>query len=183
METGIPLVLMQCNTNYEGSTLNINHVNLRVLSQFAIDFPTVTLGLSDHTPGHITVLGAVALGARVIEKHFTDDTSRSGPDHAFSMDPRTWSEMVEATRLLESALGTGEKVVEANEQETVVLQRRCVRAARDLKAGELLTRDDFDVLRPAPTEAIAAHEVESVPGRRLVRDVLKGQELTWSDVT
>ena len=179
----IPLVLMQCNTNYEGSIENIHHVNLRVLSQFAEAYPDVTLGLSDHTPGHVTVLGAVALGARVIEKHFTDDTSRSGPDHAFSMDSITWRAMVEATRLLESSLGTGAKAVEANEQETIVLQRRCVRAARDLKSGEVLTRADVEVLRPAPSHAIPAHEVERVPGRRLLNDIDKGQELSWADLT
>jgi len=63
LQTGVPLVLMQCNTNYEGSLKNIHHVNLRVLQQYGQAFPTVTLGLSDHTPGHLTVLGAVALGA------------------------------------------------------------------------------------------------------------------------
>ena len=69
----------------------------------------------DHTPGHATVLGAVALGARMIEKHFTDDNNKVGPDHAFSMDPRTWREMVDHTRELENALGDGVKKVEDNE--------------------------------------------------------------------
>ena len=69
------------------------------------------LGLSDHTSGHATVVGAVALGARVIEKHFTDDTTREGPDHKFAMDPNTWAAMVENTRQLERALGSADKVV------------------------------------------------------------------------
>ena len=81
-------------------------------------FPEAVLGLSDHTPGHATVLGAVALGARAIEKHFTDDCSRQGPDHGFSMDPKTWREMVERTRELELALGSTEKMVADNERET-----------------------------------------------------------------
>ncbi|MBU6280223.1 MAG: N-acetylneuraminate synthase family protein, partial [Actinomycetales bacterium] len=76
---GVDIVLMQCNTNYTGGVENARYTNLRVLTQYAERFPGVTLGLSDHTPGHVTVLGAVALGARVVEKHFTDDTSRIGP--------------------------------------------------------------------------------------------------------
>jgi N-acetylneuraminate synthase len=183
IDSGVPLVLMQCNTNYEGSLENIHHVNLRVLNQYAEMFPGVTLGLSDHTPGHVTVLGAVALGARVIEKHFTDDTTRVGPDHGFSMDPQTWAAMVEDTRKLEAALGTGSKGIEDNELETIVLQRRCVRAQRDISAGEILTRSDVEVLRPAPPEAIPAHEVALTVGRTANRLISAGEHLSWSDLT
>lgn len=183
LDSGVDIVLMQCNTNYEGSIDNIQHVNLRVLSQYAQMYPTVTLGLSDHTPGHVTTLGAVALGARVIEKHFTDDTSRIGPDHGFSMDPRTWRAMVDDTRMLEAALGTGSKHIEGNEERTVILQRRCVRAARDLPAGYVLMREDIEVLRPAPTEAVPAHEVTQVVGKVLTHACVAGQEIRWSDLT
>jgi N-acetylneuraminate synthase len=183
LPTGLPLVLMQCNTNYEGSLENIHHVNLRVLQQYAREFPTVTLGLSDHTPGHLTVLGAVALGARVVEKHFTDDSSLPGPDHGFSMDPVTWRAMVEDTRKLEAALGTGVKGIEDNELHTVVLQRRCVRAQRDLPQGTTITRSDLVVLRPAPREAIPAHVVTQVPGKVTIRDILAGDVITWADLT
>jgi len=179
---GVDIVLMQCNTNYEGSIDNIRHVNLEVLRLYANRFPGVTLGLSDHTPGHVTVLGAVALGARAVEKHFTDDTSRVGPDHGFSMDPATWRAMVEDTRMLEAALGSGIKEIEANETQTVVLQRRCVRAARNLESGTVLSRADLEVLRPAPLEAIPAHEVESVVGRTLTRDLAAGQDVHWTYV-
>ena len=178
----VPLVLMQCNTNYEGTIGNIHHVNLSVLAEYARLYPGVTLGLSDHTPGHVTVLGAVALGARAVEKHFTDDTSRQGPDHGFSMDPTTWQAMVADVRMLEAALGDGDKKIEDNEQETVVLQRRCVRAARDLAAGSTLGREDLEVLRPAPTGAVPAHEVGDLVGRTLHRDLILGEALTWSDL-
>ena len=178
-----PTVIMQCNTNYEGSMENIHHVNLRVLSQYAQRYPSVTLGLSDHTPGHVTVLGAVALDARVVEKHFTDDTTRVGPDHGFSMDPVTWRDMVDATRMLEAALGSGDKGIEDNEQQTVVLQRRCVRAARDLPAGTVLTREDLDVLRPAPLEAFPAHAIEEVVGHTLAVDLVAGQDVRPSHLT
>jgi len=90
----IPIVLMQCNTNYTGSEDNFDYLNLLALNEFREKFPDVVLGLSDHSIGHIAVLGAVALGARAIEKHFTDDTNRVGPDHAFSLDPINWKKMV-----------------------------------------------------------------------------------------
>ncbi len=173
------LVLMQCNTNYTGTLENISCVNLRVLETYKVMFPDVILGLSDHTPGHATVLGAVALGGRVIEKHFTDDTKREGPDHPFSMTPATWAEMVENTRRLERALGSADKVVAENEQETVVIQRRCLRAARDIKSGERLTRDMIDVLRPAPKHAIMPDQLAQVIGTRAVEDIPSGKELTW----
>lgn len=181
-KAGVPIVLMQCNTNYTGSIENIAFVNLRVLTQFASMYPGTTLGLSDHTPGHVTVLGAVALGARVVEKHFTDDTTRIGPDHGFSLDPAAWRAMVEDTRMLEAALGTGRKQVEPNEQQTVVLQRRCVRAARELPTGTVITEADIEVLRPAPPAAIPAHEFAKVVGRTLGRDLVFGEELHWSDL-
>ncbi len=182
LASGVDIVLMQCNTNYTGSLDNAHHANLRVIQQYAELYPGITLGLSDHTPGDVTVLGAVTLGARVVEKHFTDDTTRVGPDHGFSMDPTTWRAMVDDTRLLEAALGTGSKQVEANEQETVVLQRRCVRAARDMPAGTVLIRDDLEVLRPAPAEAVPAHEVEQVVGRSLTSPLVAGQAVRWADL-
>jgi len=180
---GVDIVLMQCNTNYEGSIDNIRHVNLDVLRLYAERFPQVTLGLSDHTPGHVTVLGAVALGARAVEKHFTDDTSRVGPDHGFSMDPTTWRAMVDDTRMLEAALGSGVKEIEANEIQTVVLQRRCVRVARDLEAGTVVTREDLEVLRPAPVDALPAHSIDIAVGRTLNRSLQFGEHVSESDLS
>ncbi|MDP6086862.1 MAG: N-acetylneuraminate synthase family protein, partial [Nitrospinota bacterium] len=131
---------------------------------YARDYPGMILGLSDHTPGHATVLGAVALGARVIEKHFTDDVNRAGPDHGFSIDPATWKDMVDRTRELEAALGGEEKQVMDNERETIVVQRRGVRAARAIKAGETITAKDLVSLRPCPADRFY-HERHR-PGRR-----------------
>lgn len=142
------LVLMQCNTNYTASPENYDHIHLNVIKTYQTMFPEVILGLSDHTFSPATVLGAVALGARVVEKHFTDDNSRIGPDHPFSMTPLTWRDMVDRTRELERALGSADKFVAQNELDTVIVQRRCLRAARDLESGEKITRDMIDVLRP-----------------------------------
>jgi N-acetylneuraminate synthase len=174
------LVLMQCNTNYTASLENFDHIHLRVLETYRAMFPNVVLGLSDHTPGHATVLGAVALGARVIEKHFTDDNHREGPDHKFAMNPQTWAEMVENTRRLERALGSADKVIAENEQQTAIVQRRCLRASRDISAGEQFTRDMVDVLRPATPGAIKPSEVESVLGTRAIEDIPMGKELRWT---
>ncbi|MEN4100986.1 MAG: N-acetylneuraminate synthase family protein, partial [Anaerolineaceae bacterium] len=160
------LILMQCNTNYTGSMENFDHIHLRVLQTYRMMFPELVLGLSDHTPGHATALGAVALGARVIEKHFTDDCSREGPDHPFSMEPQAFAEMVENTRRLERALGSTDKFVAENEQQTVIVQRRCLRAARDIQPGEELTRDMIDILRPATPGAILPFEIDAVIGAR-----------------
>jgi N-acetylneuraminate synthase len=176
------LILMQCNTNYTASLENFDHIHLRVLETYRLMFPNVVLGLSDHTPGHATVLGAVALGARAVEKHFTDDNNRVGPDHKFALNPKDWADMVENTRRLERALGSADKFVAANEQETVVLQRRCLRAASDLPAGTLLTRDMIDVLRPAPRDAIMPYDLEKVVGKHLLVDLKHGQELKWEHI-
>jgi N-acetylneuraminate synthase len=161
------IVLLQCNTNYTGSIENLRHVNLRVLHTYAIRYPNMVLGLSDHTPGHATVLGAVAIGARVIEKHFTDDNDRTGPDHAFSMNPGSWHEMVERCRELEAALGNGIKRIEENETETVVLQRRCLRLAREKQVGEVLGQEDLEVLRPSPAGALQPYDLATVLNRKL----------------
>jgi sialic acid synthase SpsE len=176
------VVLMQCNTNYTGSLDNFSYIHLNVLKSYGSLYPDVVLGLSDHTPGHATVLGAVALGARVIEKHFTDDTSREGPDHGFALDPSTWKEMVVRTRELEMALGTEVKRVEDNEKETVVLQRRAIRARRHLKTGVQLSRDDLNVLRPCPQDALPPYRMDGILGKTLVREIEIGEHLTWSDL-
>ncbi len=176
------IILMQCNTNYTASLDNFKHIHLRVLNTYRTMFPDLVLGLSDHTPEHATVLGAVALGARVIEKHFTDDNTRVGPDHPFSMTPTTWKAMVDRTRELERALGSADKVVNENEQQTVIVQRRCLRAARDIRAGEVLSREMIDVLRPVAPGAILPYEIPEVIGTRALTDIQIGKELNWVDL-
>ena len=174
------LVLMQCNTSYTGSIENFKHIHLNVLHAYRTMFPNIVLGLSDHTPGHAAVLGAVTLGARVVEKHLTDDNQREGPDHRFAMTPEAWREMVDRTRELEDALGDANKRVTENERETVIVQRRCLRAARDLPAGMILTRKLIDALRPAPSDAILPYELDEVLGMRVRSDVPMGEHLCWT---
>ena len=180
LEVNGELVLMQCNTNYTASLENFAHIHLNVLKTYAVMFPDVVLGLSDHTPGHATVLGAVTLGARAIEKHFTDDNSRIGPDHPFSLTPDAWRDMVDRTRELERALGSPEKRVAENESETVIVQRRCLRAAREIHKDEALNRGMIDVLRPATPGAVLPFEIEAVLGTRALEDIPAGEALRWT---
>ncbi len=169
------IVLMQCNTNYTGSVENFKFINLNVLKMFALRYPGVILGLSDHTMGHSTVMGAVALGACVFEKHFTDDRNRVGPDHKFSMMPLDWAEMVVRAREVQAALGDGVKRIEENERETSIVQKRALRYLGDIPRGTKLTRDHFFPLRPIPTGALPPASVDLFLGKTLLRDV-KDQE-------
>ena len=176
------LVLMQCNTNYTASSDNFAYLNLNVLKTYAQLFPEAVLGFSDHTSGSSATLGAIALGARVVEKHLTDDTSRPGPDHAFSMDGTSWREMIDRSRELELALGSSLKQVEPNELETVVVQRRAVRARGAFEIGHVLVRSDLTVLRPAPAHAIGASDLGELVGTTVNRPLEAGQSISWSDV-
>lgn len=182
LEINSQICLMQCNTNYTASLENFKYIQLNVLQTYRAMYPDMVLGLSDHTPGHATVLGAVALGARIIEKHFTDDIEREGPDHAFSMDPKSWREMVDRTRELENALGSGIKRVEENESETVVLQRRAIRAKAKISAGSILRREDLTVLRPCPNDGLPPFNLEACIGRSVRRDIGEGEYLKWVDL-
>lgn len=176
------LCLMQCNTNYTADLENFKYIHLNVLKVFKEMYPNIVLGLSDHTPGHATVLGAVALGARMIEKHFTDDVKREGPDHKFSMDAKNWREMVDRTRELENALGMGVKKVEDNEKQTVILQRRSIRITSDLSAGTIIKSDHLTVLRPCPIDGIPPYKIEELLGRKIRHDMKFGEHVKWTDL-
>ncbi len=177
------IALMQCNTNYTAKKDNFRYIHLKVLEKYKKIFPKIILGLSDHTPGHATVLGAVSLGGRIIEKHFTDNNYRNGPDHLFSMNPKTWREMVDRTRELELSLGSDIKKVEKNEEETVVLQRRSIRAKKDIKLNELLNKDNMICLRPAPHYAIEPFEIKKLVGKKVKKAIKAGDIIRWQDVS
>jgi len=173
---------MQCNTNYTARDDNYDHLHLNVLKTYATLFPNVILGLSDHTHSPAPVVGAVALGARVIERHFTDSNEREGPDHKFAMNPQAWADMVQQVRTFERALGSPDKFVTGNEQETYVLQRRCLRAARAIQAGETLTTDMLEALRPNTPGTIQPWELDQLVGKKALINLAYGQELRWENV-
>jgi sialic acid synthase SpsE len=176
----IKICLMQCNTNYTVNNENFKHINLNVLKTYKTLFPKIELGLSDHTPGDITVLGAVTLGATMVEKHFTDDNDRNGPDHPFSMNPQSWKDMVDRTRILELSLGDTVKKVEANEDETVILQRRSIRVNKNLPQNHIITADDIFEVRPCPIDAFPVSK--NVIGKSICRDISVNEYLKITDV-
>lgn len=172
------VVLMQCNTNYTASLENFKYIELNVLKEYRKKYPNVVLGLSDHTPGHATVLGSIALGARVIEKHFTDDNDREGPDHKFSMNPKSWRDMVDRSRELEYALGTGTKKIMDNERDSVVVQRRGLCASHNLKEGCIIKRDDLVALRPCISDGFDPYKIHQLVGREINCEIIKGKNIT-----
>lgn len=176
------IILLQCNTNYTASSNNFPHLQLGVISEFKKRYPGIITGLSDHMPGHVPVLGAVALGARVIEKHFTDSNERPGPDHAFAMTPDTWREMVDRTRELECAMGDGDKKIEDNELETAVLQRRSVYSKHKIKKNTKIRKNDLTILRPCPNGSIEPFEIDSVINKTAKKDIPAMTGIGWSDL-
>jgi len=176
------IVLMQCNTNYTASKENFQYINLNVLKTYSNTFPDVILGLSDHTHGHSTIVGAVVLGARVFEKHFTDDNSREGPDHKFAMNPHTWHKMMERANEVYLALGDGKKIIEKNEKETAIVQRRSLYFTKSLSKGHVLERSDMFPLRPRHPSGIPPYEIETLIGKKLKCDVDADNSIRWEDI-
>jgi N-acetylneuraminate synthase len=176
------IVIMQCNTNYTASLENFKYINLNVLKTLRAMYPKAILGLSDHTPGHATTLGAIALGANVIEKHFTDCNENEGPDHKFAMNPESWREMVDRANELHLALGSGVKRVEDNEKETVIVQRRSVRVKRDLDAGSIIKSDDLECLRPCPIDGIEPYYLEKLIGKIVTELIPSGECVRWHQI-
>jgi sialic acid synthase SpsE len=165
------LVLMQCNTNYTSNESNYKNLNLNVLNTFKKKFPGVVLGLSDHTFDEISSLGAIALGAKVIEKHFTDSNARVGPDHPFSLNPKTWPEMIKKARLLEQALGDGEKQIEENEKDAYIVQRRSICANKFIPKGKIIRKEDLSFLRPLPSNGFHPYEIDKIVGKTTNEDI------------
>lgn len=138
------ITLLHCNTQYPTPMAD---VNLRAMLTLQRDFG-VAVGYSDHTRGIEVPIAAVALGAQVIEKHFTLSRAMEGPDHKASLEPHELKAMVAAIRNIEMALGTGEKVVSPSERDNIAVARKSIVAAQAIKAGELLTDDNLTVKRP-----------------------------------
>ena len=177
------IVLMQCNTNYTGEKDNLKYINLDVLDYFKKKFKDrAIIGLSDHTFGHIAVLGAIAKGARVIEKHFTDNNKRKGPDHHFAMNPKTWKEMVVATRELESTFGDGIKKVEKNEINSKIVQQRSIRARVKILKGQSIKKKDLICLRPKSIKGLQPYLLTKLLGKKVNTEIIKHEELSWKKI-
>lgn len=138
------ITLLHCNTDYPTP---YEDVNLRAMIEIRNRFD-VSVGYSDHTRGIEVPIAAVAMGASVIEKHFTLDRNMEGPDHKASLEPDELKAMVNAIRNVESALGDGHKTISPSERKNMAVARKSIVAATRIKAGELLSEQNLTVKRP-----------------------------------
>ncbi|AWK90255.1 N-acetylneuraminate synthase [Azospirillum thermophilum] len=170
------LALLQCTSTYPAPP---EEANLRVIGTYAQAFG-VPVGFSDHTLGEAVAPAAVALGAVMVEKHFTLDTALPGPDHRASLDPSGFRRLVAAVRAVEAALGDGIKRPTAGEMDTRAVARRSLFVRHALPAGHRLTAVDLVALRPAG--GIAPNHRDLILGRRTTRPLTGGERLDWSDL-
>jgi N-acetylneuraminate synthase len=168
------LTLLHCVTEYPAP---YDEVNLRAMQTLKSAFG-LPVGYSDHTPGIDIAIAAVALGAEVIEKHFTLDRSLPGPDHAASLEPEELRQMVAAIRHVEAALGTGIKAPAPCELPNLPIARKSVVAARSLPAGHQLAAGDLDIKRPG--NGIAPKLLPVLLGRTLRASVAKDEIINWN---
>ena len=171
------LILLHAITNYPTHPENVNLAAMQTLMHA---FPQLDIGYSDHTLSPIACLSAVAMGARVIEKHFTYDKKADGPDHMLSADPAEMKWLVDAVRSFEIMRGSGIKRPAESEKNTRHNNRKSIVLGRNVKAGERLTEDDIAVKRPG--YGIAPKYFEQVSGRRMAKDMQKDAVLTWNDL-
>lgn len=158
------ITVLHCNTQYPTP---YSDVNLRAMPVMGKKLG-VKFGYSDHTPGIEVPIGAVALGACVIEKHFTMSRSLPGPDHKASLEPDELRKMVESIRHIQEALGSENKVVTDSERDNIAVARKSLVAARDIRKGETFTYENIAVKRPG--NGISPWEIDNVVGRTASRD-------------
>lgn len=170
------IILLQCVTNYPS---RFENANIRAMKSMGDKF-NLPVGYSDHTPGSVVPLGAIALGGCMIEKHFTDDKRRQGPDHPFAMDGKDFKAMADQIRLLEKSLGSSAKELYPEEGTTVVLQRRCLRAAVNIAKGDRIKKEMVEVLRPCPKNALPPKFETKIIGCKATANIKKGDPFTRS---
>lgn len=172
------LTILHCNTEYPTPMLDVNlHAMNSIKSQFGVQ-----VGYSDHTLGIEVPIASVALGARVIEKHFTLDNTLPGPDHKASLEPKALKEMVLAIRNIEEAIsGDGIKQPSASEQKNIHIARKSIHLSRDISAGTVISESDMIPLRPG--HGISPMEWDTILGKTTTRDIKKHEMLNWNDLS
>jgi len=173
----VPVTLLHCVTEYPAPYAEIN---LRAMETLRAAFG-LPVGYSDHTPGIEIAVAAAALGAVVIEKHFTLDRALPGPDHAASLEPPELRRMVESIRHVEAAIGDGVKAPAPCERPNMAVARKSVVAARALPAGHALTAADLDIKRPG--SGLAPKHLPALVGRVLRTAVARDEVITWELLT
>lgn len=171
------ITVLHCTTNYPTP---LEEVNLRAMLTIGSTFD-ISIGYSDHTMGIEVPTAAVALGAKVIEKHFTLDRSLPGPDQLASLEPRELKAMVESIRNIEIALGSEMKEPNNTEKKNLLVARKSIHVNKNLPKGSVLTKEDLVLMRPG--DGISPMELNMVIGKRVKRDIEKFKQLKLEDVT
>lgn len=167
------LVLLHCTSNYPPA---MEDVNLRAITTLQRSFP-FPIGYSDHTPGDVVAIGAVTLGAAVIEKHLTLDKALPGPDHLVSLEPGEFKEMVDKIRVIERALGSGEKLPACAEEEIRLVARKSLVARREIPAGTKLALEDVAIKRPG--SGLPPKTLTQVLGRKTKVRIPEDELIAW----
>jgi len=173
----VPFALLHCTSMYPTP---YDRVRLGAMQSLQETFPDAVVGLSDHSIGNYTCFGAVALGGRILEKHFTSDKTWPGPDVSISIDPAELRDLIEGSRAIFQALG-GTKEILRDEQPTIDFAYACVVSIRPIAAGECLTPENIWVKRPGTGEIKAVH-YEKLLGKTVRNAVPLNAQLTWTDV-
>ena len=176
-EAGVPYSLLHCTSMYPTP---YEKVRLGAIAELAEAFPDAVLGLSDHSIGTYTCLGAVPLGASILEKHFTSSHEWPGPDIPISIDPTQLSDLIKGSFAIHAALGGSKKIL-FEEQPTIDFAYACVVTTRPISAGEVFSPDNIWVKRPGTGE-IKAKDYEGLLGRIANRDVPLDTQIAWCDV-
>ena len=174
------LALLQCVAAYPTP---LSEINVRVVETLREEFDVLS-GLSDHTLDPVTApSAAVALGANIVEKHFTLDKSMDGPDHQFALEPDELDKMVTAIRDTEKVLGASEKRVTDVESELYDVARRAIHAVKDIDVGETFTEENLKILRPGNQDTgLPPEHYDDVLGQTASNDVSRGDGIQWDDV-
>lgn len=167
------IILLKCTSTYPSTPENTNLISIPVLQQI---FPDCIIGLSDHTMGIGASIASVALGARVIEKHFTLNRDDGGVDSTFSMEPSEMKALVVESERAFLALGSVQLMVQKAEEKSKIF-KRSVYIALDMKVGDVFTKENTRVIRPG--DGLPPKYYTEVLGRRTSKDVIKGTPLTW----
>ncbi len=170
------IVVLQCNTDYPSKIEDSNILAMNTMR----DVLGVKVGYSDHVPNNYACYAAVALGATVIEKHFTLDKTLPGPDHSCSLEPHEFAELISGVRNIEKCLGTGIKKPGASEIKNTFGMRRSLVARTDLPKGTILKAEHLGFKRPA--NGLSPNFMETIIGKEIVKDVKKDEAFTLSTI-
>jgi sialic acid synthase SpsE len=173
----VPYALLHCTSMYPTP---YEKVRLGGLAALEARFPEAVIGLSDHSLGNYTCFAAVALGAAILEKHFTSDKSWPGPDVSISIDPAELADLIRGSQAIHAALG-GTKDILPEEQPTIDFAYACVVSINDIAAGEKFSRENIWVKRPGTGEIKAVHFEDLLEKTARVQ-IPKNTQLKWSDI-